>query len=114
MNGIIGEFRLGEDISIALDATSGDASTVTSLTAAMKPALIVGNRVVLDDTATGIAMTVAPQVPASAGWIISLANAATSGLAAGVYGIDARLNFASSVEITEQSAFVRLSRATVA
>ena len=114
MNGIIGEFRLGEDIAIALDATSGDPATVTGLTAAMKPALIVGNRVVLDDAASGIAMTVAPQVPASAGWIISLAHADTAGLAAGVYGIDARLSLSSSVEITEQSAFVRLSRATVA
>ncbi len=114
MNGIIGEFRLGEDIAIALDAISGDPATVTGLSAAMKPALIAGNRMVLDDAAAGIAMTVAPQTPASAGWIISLANGATSALTAGVYGIDAKLTLSSSVEITEQSAFVRLSRATVA
>ena len=114
MNGIIGEFRLGEDISIALDAMAGDPASVTGLTAAIKPALIAGNRVVLDDAATGIAMTIAPQGPASAGWIVSLGHAATSALTAGVYGIDAKLTLASSVEITEQSAFIRLSRATLA
>ena len=114
MNGIIGEFRLGEDVAIALDATSGDSAYVTGLTAAMKPALIVGNRVVLDDAAAGIAMTVFPQSPASAGWIVSLGHAATSGMSAGVYGIDAKLTLSTSVEITEQSAFIRLSRATVA
>lgn len=42
MNGIIGEFRLGEDLAVALDATTGDTALVTALTARMKPARVAG------------------------------------------------------------------------
>jgi hypothetical protein len=34
-NGIIGEFRIGEDIAIALDAVDGDAATITTIEVAM-------------------------------------------------------------------------------
>jgi hypothetical protein len=112
MNGIIGSFRIGEDVSVALDALTGDPATVTAITARMKPAKVAANRIILDDAATGIAMQVTPQ--GSTGWTISLANTATANLAVGVYGIDARLTIAGGVEMTEQSAFIALTKAAVA
>jgi hypothetical protein len=112
MNGIIGEFRIGEDLAVALDAAAGDTSTVTAITARMKPAEVAGNRLVLDHEAVGVALTVTPRD--SDGWILSLAAAETAALAPGLYGIDASLAFAGAVEITEQTAFVALSRAAVA
>ena len=112
MNGIIGSFRIGEDIAVALDAVQGDPVTVTAITAQMKPAKVAANRFVLDDNAAGIAMTVTAQ--GTTGWLVSLANAASAGLAVGIYGIDARLTIAGGVEMTEQSGFISLSRAAVA
>lgn len=114
MNGIIGEFRIGEDLAIALDATAGDPATVTAISAKMKPALVSTSRLALDDAATAIVLAVAPQVPASAGWTITLPAAQTAALAAGVYGIDARLTIGSGIEMTDQSAFVSFSKAAVA
>jgi hypothetical protein len=111
MTGIIGEFRIGEDIALALEPAAGDPLTVTGITARMKPALVSGNRLALDDTAAGTAMQVASQ--GAEGWVLSLDHGATAALAAGLYGIDARLVFADAVEITEQSAFIALSRAAL-
>ncbi len=112
MHGTIGSFRIGEDIAVALDAVTGDSATVTAIAASMKPAKVIANRVVLDDDAAGIVMTVSAQ--GAAGWLISLSAAMTTGLAAGLYGIDARLTLAGAVEMTEQSGFIALSRAAVA
>lgn len=112
MNGIIGEFRIGEDISVALDAISGDTATVTGISARMKPAKVSGNRFVLDDAAAGTAMTVTFQ--GAAGWLVSLANTVTANLPAGIYGIDAKLSFAGSIEMTEQTGFIALTKAAVA
>lgn len=114
MNGIIGEFRIGEDLAIALDAASGSTATVTAISASMKPARVSAARLMLDDSAAAIDLTLAPQSPASAGWTISLAAAQTAVLEPGVYGIDARLTIGGGVEMTDQSAFVSLSRAAVA
>jgi hypothetical protein len=107
MNGIIGEYRIGEDIAVALDATAGDPATVTAISAKMKPALLSTSRLVLDETAAAISLTVAPQSPASAGWT-------SAALSPGVYGIDARLAIGSGVEMTDQSAFISLTKAAVA
>lgn len=112
MHGTIGTFRIGEDLAVALDAIAGDPASVTAITARMKPAKVVANRIVLDDAAAGIAMTVTSQGPA--GWIVSLPAAATGALGAGIYGIDARLTLSGAVEMTEQSGFIALSRAAVA
>ena len=112
MNGIIGEFRIGEDISVALDATAGDPATVTAIAAKMKPAKVSGNRIVLDDTAAGIDMAVASQ--GAAGWLVSLGNSTTASLMPGLYGIDARLTLAGAVEMTDQTGFIALTRAAVA
>jgi hypothetical protein len=112
MNGIIGEFRIGEDISVALDATAGDPATVSAITAKMKPAKALSNRIVLDDTAAGIDMTVPAQGPA--GWLVSLGHIATASLAPGLYGIDAKLTIAGAIEMTDQTGFIALTRAAVA
>lgn len=112
MHGTIGTFRIGEDLSVALDAIAGDTGTVTAITAQMKPAKVLANRIVLDDTAVGIAMTVTSR--GADGWLVSLPAAATAALAAGIYGIDARLTLSGAIEMTDQSGFIALSRAAVA
>lgn len=112
MHGTIGTFRIGEDLNVALDAIAGDTASVTAITARMKPAKVVANRIVLDDNASGIVMVVTSQGPA--GWIISLPSATTATLEAGVYGIDAKLILSSAIEMTERSGFIALSRAAVA
>jgi hypothetical protein len=114
MNGIIGEFRLGEDIAVAIDAVSGDTASITAITASMKSALVSGNRIILDDAATAVTMSVAPQSPATGGWTLSLGSAASAALTVGVYGIDAKITLGSAVEITDQTAFIRLTRAALA
>lgn len=112
MNGIIGHFRLGEDLGVALDALAGDPAAVTLITARMKPARARGNRLELDHAAAGLALEVAAR--GAAGWTLSLPGSATAVLDPGIYGLDARLAFAGGVEMTEQTAFVSLSRAAVA
>lgn len=114
MNGIIGEFRIGEDLAVALDATAGNAVLASAISAAIKPAIVAANRLVLDDAASGLALSVAPQSPASAGWTLSLPASQTLLLPPGTYGIDARLTVGSGTEITDQTAFVRLSKAALA
>ena len=112
--GILGEFRVGEDVAIALDAVDGNAATVTAIGAAMKPALVGDNRLMLDDAATAIALAVTPQAAPGAGWTITLPAAQSVLFEPGLYGIDARLTVAGGVEITEQTAFVSLTRAALA
>ena len=112
MNGIIGCFRIGEDVSVALDALTGDPATVTAISARMKPAKVTANRIVLDDTATAMNMQVTAQ--GTEGWIVSLSHVATAGLAVGIYGIDARLTISGAVEMTEQTGFIALTQAAVA
>ena len=113
-NGVIGEFRVGEDIALALDAIAGDAAQVSAISFAMKPAQVADNRLTLDDEAPAITLSAAPQSVAGAGWTIALAGAQSASLAPGLYGIDARLTIAGGVAITEQTAFISLTRAAVA
>lgn len=112
MNHVIGNFRIGEDLAVALDAADGDPAEVIGLVAGMKPAKAVANRLVLDDAAPGISLAVAAR--GGEGWTLSLAAAVTSALEPGLYGIDARLSLAGGTEITEQTAFIALTRAAVA
>lgn len=113
-NAILGEFRVGEDIAVALDATAGDAAAVTAITVAMKPARVADNRLTLDDEAAATTLSASPQTVPGAGWTIALPGAQTRLLAPGLYGIDARLTVAGGVVITEQSAFISLTRAALA
>ena len=112
-NGILGEFRVGEDIAIALDAIAGDAAQVSAISVAMKPALVGDNRLMLDDDAVAIGLTASSQTAPAAGWTIALPGAQTALLEPGLYGIDARLTVAGGIVITEQSAFVSLTRAAL-
>lgn len=112
MNGIIGEFRVGEDIAVALDAAAGDPTPVSAISAMMKPAKVLGNRLVLDDSTSSITLAVTAQ--GLTGWLIALDHTASATLSPGIYGIDAKLTIAGGVEITEQTAFVSLTRAAVA
>jgi hypothetical protein len=114
MNGIIGEFRIGEDLLVALDATTGNAALASAVSAAIKPATVGANRLVLDDAASGTVMTVTAQSPASAGWTLGLSASQTATMEPGIYGLDARLVVGSGIAITDQTAFVRLSRAALA
>jgi hypothetical protein len=68
----------------------------------------------LDDDAAAIVLAAAPQADAGAGWTISLADAQSAPLAPGLYGIDARLTVAGGIVITEQTAFISLTRAALA
>ena len=113
-NGILGEFRIGEDIAIALDAIAGDTAAVTAIGVGMKPALVGDNRLMLDDEAAAIPLSAAPQAVAGAGWTIALSGAQSAALEPGLYGIDARLTVAGGVVITEQTAFISLTRAALA
>jgi len=106
MSTVIGEFRIGEDIGVALQVAAGNPAQVAQIVAAMKPARIVANRPVLDDAAESIPLNVAAE---DAGWTLTLPSTATAGLEPGIYGIDARLEVAGGVEITERSAFISLS-----
>ena len=108
MTAIIGTFRIGEDISVALD---GDMTGVSAVTAKMKPALLTGGTLTLDDAATATSLTVTTN--GTSGWLISLDHATTAGLAEGVYGIDAKLSYSGLIEITEETAFIQISRAAV-
>lgn len=114
MDAIIGEFRIGEDLAVALDAVEGNAASAGSVSAVMRAAIVASNGFEIDQAAPTLSMTVAPQSPASAGWILSLGNAQTAALQPGIYAIDARLTVGSAVEITDQTAFVRLSQASLA
>jgi hypothetical protein len=111
MTSLLGEFRIGEDIGLALEVVSGDIGEVSAISAAMKPARITANRPVLDDAAAAIALSVAPAI---AGWTVSLSSTTTASLAPGIYGIDARLEIAGGVEITDRTAFVALSAGALA
>ena len=111
--GILGEFRIGEDIAIALDAVSGSAAAVTAISVAMKPALVGDNRLVLDDAAAPVTLTAAPQATPAAGWTITLPGAQSAALQSGLYGIDARLTVAGGIVITEQTGFISLTRAAL-
>lgn len=112
MNRIIGEFRLGEDLAVALDALAGDIAEVTAVAAQMKPVQVSGNRLELDHEATGIALAIAAR--GGDGWTLSLPATETCALTPGLYGIDARLTFPGGIEITERTAFIALSKAALA
>jgi hypothetical protein len=111
MTSLLGEFRIGEDIGLALDVTSGDMGEVSAISAAMKPARIAANRPVLDDAAPAIALSVAAD---ASGWTLSLPSATSANLAPGLYGIDARLEIAGGVKITDRTAFIALSAGALA
>ena len=96
-------YQRGETISLALDAVSGDPSSVTAITAHLKavPAgrtmVPAGAPVVATFSATNRAAT--GDIPP--GWIITISAATSATLDAGLYQADARLVIAAGVIITD-------------
>ena len=78
----------------------------------MKPAKVAGNRFVLDDAAAGTDMTVTSKAP-PAGWFRWATPPPPPCLPAFTVSTPG-LRFAGSVEMTEQSGFIALTRAAVA
>lgn len=60
----IGEFRVGEDISIALDAVSGDVGSVTEVTAAIRLASQGSHGLFFVQSALAVPMTVVSRAAA--------------------------------------------------
>lgn len=113
---IIGEFRVGEDILVALDAVSGDPATVDAITAKLAAADIRGGAATIREGVEAHEMAVTPRTASgdiAAGWNLLLPAVTTAQLAPGLYGIDARLEVGSGVDITDRTAFIRLTRAAV-
>lgn len=117
MRSIIGEFRIGETIVVALDAVSGDPDDVSAITAAMRLVDTSGEAPAFVAAAEAIALTPAPRAAAGdipAGWTLTLAAAASAELSPGTYGLDARLSIAGGVDITDETALLVLTEAAVA
>lgn len=110
---VLGEFRLGEDVAIALDAIAGDPSTVTAITAAMRQ--VVGppftSQPIVFREASALPMVATSR--GADGWTLSLPAAVTATLASGFYAVDARMEIGGGVEITETSAVISLTQAAV-
>lgn len=109
---MIGTFRVGEDIAIALDAVTGDVADVQSI-AAFIARSSHATQFRRDPAFAPIAMTVTPR-PAlgsiPAGWNIILPAAASADLEPGIYGIDARIvGVSGSIDITDQTAVIMLT-----
>ncbi len=112
---ILGTFRIGEDLAIALDATADIVAASSAVTAFIQPSRAGDVDFIPMPGSTRLEMTVTERPVAvgdiPAGWTLSLTAEQTTSLDAEVYGIDARIEFDDAVEITEQTAFVQLTRA---
>ena len=90
-------FQRGETLSLALDILTGDAASVTAITAALKP--LAAGRTGVDASAPATALSVAAN--GTSGWTLTLSAAACAALTPGSYVADARLVSASGVVITD-------------
>jgi hypothetical protein len=107
-------FQRGETVSLALDAVQGDPSSVTSVTAAMKP--VAAGRTMIDPAAAVAAtFTVSNRAEAGgvpAGWTLTIPAAVSAALAGGTYLADAKLVVAGGVTITEPVAIRMIDAVT--
>jgi hypothetical protein len=114
MASLIGTFRKGEDISVGLDAASGDPASVTAITATMRKVRLSGSSAVVVDRSEPIAVEVTAR-PADgcipAGWTLRVPASITRDLDAGSYGLDARLEVGGGVDITDETAVIQLTEA---
>lgn len=113
---IIGEFRIGSDITVGIAAKSGDVNDVTSIEAALRRMTRAGSRFVFVATDPGTAMTVTARAAAGdvpAGWNFGLAAASTAAMEPGFYGIDALLTMAGGTIKTKRTAPIELSEAAL-
>lgn len=108
-------FARGETIVVELDATSGDETAVTEVTAKLRR-LATGQwrldaTAALAATATVTTRAEAGAVPA--GWTVTIPAAVSATLDAGQYQLDARLEIGSTVETTDPLFIVITEPATV-
>ncbi|MDE2434723.1 MAG: hypothetical protein KGM49_00550 [Sphingomonadales bacterium] len=114
---IIADFRIGETASIELDAVAGDPSTVVAPEAYLAPADMRGGTATIREGAARTALTITPRAASGtvpAGWTVTLTATASATLSPGVYGIDVKLPVGGTIEITETTAFVQLTRSAAA
>ena len=109
-------FRVGEDILIALDAITGDPTTVSTIAAVLRPCTLAAGVPAFNPEIPGVAMTVtnrAAAPPIAAGWNLALLAASTTALPAGLYAVDAELLLGSGVVITDNSLIVQLTNSAI-
>jgi len=115
VSSIIGTFRIGEDIEIALDVEEGDIGAVTATTANIRRVLrVVGEDLIFDGA--GLAMTVSDRAASGAtpaGWTLVYPAASSASLTPGIYAADVRHTLGAAVEKTERSGLIRLTEAAV-
>lgn len=115
---IIGTFRVGEDIAVALDIASGTAPEGLTVSAAMKRGRMPGGVFEPASNATAITCSVSPRAASGeipAGWDLTVSAAVTADLQPGVYGIDAQFTGdGGAIDITDTTAVIRLTRSVVA
>ena len=111
---IIGTFRVGEDVSVAIDlveGVAGDAGTVTAQLFRSTSATSFARAA----RSAGVALTVASRSASGddpAGWNVTLTAAQSANLRPGVYGIDARHTVGGrQVVLTEATQLIRLTEA---
>ena len=114
MSGRVAEFRVGEDISLALLALAGDPADIALVTAAIVKGLAGKAYYARDPSAAAITMLVSIR-PAEgvlpAGWNIVLPAATSETLEPGYYAVDAKLTgLDGSVDITSTPAIVKLTQ----
>jgi len=119
MTQVLGTFRIGEDIVIALDAVAGDVADVATITAAILPGRpgLAGSVFQPKPNSPPIPMTVTARAAEGdfpSGWNLTLQAAASAQLVPGLYAIDAKLTAATgSIDITDVSAVIIVNQAAV-
>lgn len=113
---LLGTFRIGEDIAVALDVVSGDPAEVSTIEAWIVRSL-ERDSFRPQASFTPVPLTVAPRAASGdipEGWNLSLNAAQTELLVEGTYGIDAKLTGAmGAIDITDATALVRITKAAV-
>lgn len=113
---MLGTFRIGEDIAIALDAVTGDIAEVATITASLRKSMLPHSFTV-DPAFAAIPLTVAARAAAGGfpvGWNITITAAQSALLEPGLYGIDAKLTSVNGgIDITDATAVIELTRAAI-
>ena len=113
---MLGNFRIGEDITIALDAMSGDVADIATITASLRKS-VLPHTFQVDATFSPIALAVSPRAAVGdfpVGWNITLTAVQSAALEPGLYGIDAKLTGTSgSIDITDTTAVIEITRAAI-
>lgn len=114
---ILGTYRIGADITVALMATQGDPGQVTNATAALRRAVQgTENSIRFEEGSQSIPMIIAPRAASDsvpAGWNVTLPAAQSASLMPGLYAIDAKLVLGDQVTITSRSAAILVTQAAV-